>query len=221
MTEVNKELQELNDIEEGRIADLAEKPSDEVLNIANGVENMVKASELNSVLIDRLELKNIDDLKKIKLIKAADLAGDYKKQYEFLNDPRLDNITIAIVPKELWLKGKQPSESNAENDLILFNEEYFNGEDKVAWMVHEFAHCASFKDHPEDYNKMSSAFAYEGLGSKYPYPNNQVEAFTFKKQFEYLKQIGAQRDDIISMLKDDYEDEEDYIFFNKILDEVY
>ena len=155
-------------------------------------------------------IKDPNDIKKVKFMSGSDLVGEHKKQYEFLNDPRLDDVTIAVVPKELWIKGSQPSESHAEKGLILVNEDYFNGEDEIAWLVHELAHCAAFIDYPDDYERMSA-------GS---YPDNQVEAFTFKKQFEYLKQIGVKREDVVAMLKKDYKTEEDFQFFNRILDEV-
>lgn len=63
-------------------------------------------------------------------------------------------------------------------------------------------------------------FAFEDLETEYTYPNNPVEQFTFTKQFQYLKEQGKSREDVLKMLSHDY-NEEDFPFFNRLLDSVY
>lgn len=63
-------------------------------------------------------------------------------------------------------------------------------------------------------------FAFEDLKSKYKYPNNQVEEFTFTRQFQYLKDNGKTRKKIIELLKE-YYPKKDFAFFNRLLDRVY
>ena len=105
--------------------------------------------------------------------------------------------------------------------LILFNEDYFKGKDRIAWMVHELAHCLSFKDSSEDYQQRSRDLAYQDLESQYSYPNNQVERYAFKKQFEYLKRNGVNKEEILTILKEEYKDPEDFKFFERVLGEVF
>lgn len=199
------------------VKSISQKPHEEVVNIVERVDKSLKDNELRGFLVDYLELESPEEVGKIKILNVNDLAGEYREQYEFLNEPELADVDVVLVPKELWKKGGQPSESHAEKGLILFNREYFEGGDKIAWLVHELAHCLAFKNHPKDYDKMSKVFAYDDLDSEYSYPNNQVEAFTFRRQFEYLKQKGAKKEEIVLMLKEYYEDEEDFKFFDRIL----
>ena len=175
-------------------------------------------------LHEYLELKE-NDAEKIELLKAGDLEAGYKEQYKAMNDSRLENVNIAVVPDELWVKGSQPSESHAEKGLILMKQSYYETQEKpdeIAWMTHELAHCKNFLDSEseEEYQKNMQTFAYEDIKSEYPYPNNQVEKNTFTQQFDYLRERGKTRQDILKMLGNYYE-KEDFSFFDKILDEVY
>jgi len=63
-------------------------------------------------------------------------------------------------------------------------------------------------------------FAFEDLKTEYSYPNNPVEQYTFTKQFQYLKEQGKSREDVLAMISEHYE-EEDFPFFNRLLDSVY
>ena len=87
-------------------------------------------------------------------IKVANLPPQYQKGYDFINDPRLADITIGIVPDEAWEKGDQPSESDAEKGLILFKKSYYEGNDDIGWMVHELSHCQRYKNEPNTYQKI-------------------------------------------------------------------
>ncbi len=150
---------------------------------------------------------------------------NYQSQLETLDDDRLNDVTIAVIPDDLWSEKEQPSESSAENQLISIKQSYFEAQespDEIAWMIHELAHCQNFLDSnsPEDYQNNMRTFAYDDLDSEYSYPNNPVEKYTFTKQFQYLKQQNKSRDDILKMLGDHY-DKEDFPFFNKLLDDVY
>lgn len=89
-------------------------------------------------------------------------------------------------------------------------------------MLHELAHCKRFLDSnsPEVYQKDTQTFAFDDIKSKYPYPNNKVEEYAFAQQFEYLKSHGKIKEEITDLLREHYK-EEDFLFFNKILDKVY
>ena len=129
-----------------------------------------------------------------------------------------------VVPDDIWKKS-QPSESAGEHQLISFKESYFKNiekPDEIAWMLHELAHCKRFLDSEsaQVYQKDMGTFAFEDIGSKYSYPNNKVEQYTFSKQFDYLKNQGKIREEITRMLKKYYE-KEDFLFFDKLLDKIY
>ncbi|MFH1046698.1 MAG: hypothetical protein V1738_00180 [Patescibacteria group bacterium] len=158
----------------------------------------------------------------VELIGPESFPELYRKQFEFLNDERLKKIQLGIVPTESWHKGKQPSESHADRGLVLFSEDYFQGEDKSAWLAHELSHCAKFEDEKgsEGYQRASETPAFEDLAGEVPYPNNQVEQYAFSRQFEYLKQQGVEREEIRRMLEEHYE-EVDMPFFERLLERAY
>ncbi len=162
---------------------------------------------------------------KISLFKASNLPKNYQAQRDILHDKRLKNVNIAVVPDNLWTKGNQPSESSAEKQLILIKQSYFetqNNPDEIAWLCHELAHCQNFLDSksPEEYQANMRKVAFKDLKTEYTYPNNQVEQFAFSKQFQYLKKQGKSRDDILLMLSKHYQ-EEDFSFFDRLLDSIY
>jgi hypothetical protein len=180
--------------------------------------------DLRNYFHECLGLKE-NNVERIRLLKAKDLPKNYQAQREALHDKRLDGVTIAIVPDELWVKGGQPSESNAEKQLILIKQSYFEAQrnpDEIAWMIHELAHCQKFLDseNAEDYQKSTRTFAFADLQTEYSYPNNSVEQCSFTKQFKFLKAQGRGRKDILEML-DKYYQDEDLPFFNRLLDNVY
>jgi hypothetical protein len=164
--------------------------------------------------------ENQEDLEKVELFDVSKMPEHYQKQLKFLKDERLNDIVVAVVPKELWRKSSQPSESDAAHGMVLFRQDYWNGPDNIAWMTHELAHCSKFKDEPEQYQKDSQTFAFDDLGSKYTYPNNKVEEFTFSRQFEYLKEQGMSKEQIVEGLKEEY-DEEDFKLLNRLLERVF
>jgi hypothetical protein len=168
---------------------------------------------------------------RIKLLKAGDLPEDYQAQRKTLDDQRLDSVTIAVVPDDLWIKGGQPSESDAENQIILIRQSYFEAQgkpeagekpDEIAWMIHELAHCENFLNSAsaEDYEKNRLEFAFPDLKTEYSYPNNPVEQYAFTEQFQFLKQQGKSREDIMKLLSEYYH-EEDFPFFDRLLDGIY
>ncbi|HBX16411.1 MAG: hypothetical protein UU69_C0032G0004 [Candidatus Magasanikbacteria bacterium GW2011_GWA2_41_55] len=169
-----------------------------------------------------IEQKNAE---RIKLLKTKDLPKNYQAQRGFFHDERLDGVTLAVIPDDLWVKGSQPSESSAEKELILIKQSYFEAQenpDEIAWLLHELAHCQNFLDFasPEEYqaNMQKSAFGDLKIGNRYP--NNPVEKFAFTKQFQYLKEQGKSRENIAVMLSG-YYNEEDFPFFNKLLDDIF
>ncbi|MBU0982206.1 hypothetical protein KKC94_05960, partial [Patescibacteria group bacterium] len=189
-----------------------------------GLEHSPEQSGIKQHLREYLGLKE-GAVERIRLLKAKDLPENYQAQREALHDERLDGVTIAVVPDDLWVKGSQPSESSAENQLILIKQSYFEAQenpDEIAWLCHELAHCQNFLDSasPDEYQGNMQRFAFEDLKTEYTYPNNPVEQFTFTKQFQYLKEHGKSREDVLKMLSHDY-NEEDFPFFNRLLDSVY
>lgn len=187
-------------------------------------ENPSLNKDPQQYLKNYLELRD-RDIERIDLLKARDLPENYQKQFKTFNDKRLDNINIAVVPDDLWLKGSQPSESDAENNIVLIKQSYFennNNSDEIAWMTHELAHCQVFLDTEslKDYQEDMKRFAFNDLYSEYPYPNNLVERITFTKQFQFLKDEGRSREDVVKMISNFYNDE-DLDFFDKILDSIY
>lgn len=181
-------------------------------------------TDVKHYLRQYLEL-NEDSAEKIKVLKTKDLPQNYQAQRQTFNDKRLDDVNIAIIPDDLWVKGSQPSESDAENNLILIKQSYFEtreNPDEIAWMVHELAHCQNFMNskNKADYQKKMGTIAFEGLKMEYSYPNNLVEQETFTKQFQFLKEQGREREDIIKMVSEYYH-EEDFPFFDKLLNNIY
>jgi hypothetical protein len=181
-------------------------------------------SELQQYLKDYLNLDSPEKMESIKFVEAKDLAGEYGEQYKFLNDERLANTIIAIVPDQLWIKGQQPSESDAKRGLILFREGYLNNprqqtKDRIAWMSHELGHVQRFKNNGAAYKSDTETVAFDDIGFE-TYPNNKVEEHAFTRQFEYLKSQGVTKDQIFEMLKGDYEGE-DFKFFGKLLDKTF
>jgi len=150
--------------------------------------------------------KDIDpaEAENIPLINIENLPPQYKEQIDLLRDPRLSSTLVAVVPEKIWAKSKQPSESNAENDLVLFRADYLGSKDEIAWMSHELAHCLRFKDTPEQYQADSQIPAFDDVKSEHLYPNNKVEEYAFRRQFKFLKQKGLSREQIIEKLKADY-----------------
>ncbi|OGZ34156.1 MAG: hypothetical protein A2Y98_02375 [Candidatus Portnoybacteria bacterium RBG_19FT_COMBO_36_7] len=172
---------------------------------------------------ERFEIDD-EEAEKIELFEAESLSEHYKRQYEALNDKKLENVKILVVPDDVWQKS-QPSESAADKQLVSFKESYFKNiekPDEIAWMLHELAHCKRFLDSEssEAYKKDNQTFAFNNIKSEYTYPNNKVEEYAFSQQFEYLKNQGKTRQEIAEMLKEYYK-EDDFLFFNKILDKTY
>jgi hypothetical protein len=95
-------------------------------HIPSSVDKSKEAGDLDlkKNLSEGLNLKD-NSLDQIKLLTAKDLPENYQAQFKALNDDRLGNVNIAVVPDDLWIKGEQPSESNAEKNLILVKQSYF------------------------------------------------------------------------------------------------
>ncbi len=167
--------------------------------LAKEAERQQRIMELKKYLTEYLGLKSPEQANEIKFVSAEKLSGNHKEQYDFLLDKRLADVQIAVIPDDLWVKGDQPSESDAENNLVLFKESVFSGDDAAAWMTHEFGHCQKLKDTDvEQYRKDSEA----------GYPDNEVERHAFKKQFEFLKSGGVTKEQILKLLEEWYEGEE-------------
>ncbi len=171
-----------------------------------------------------LELRSDQDVESLRFETAGGLTGEYADQFKFMNDPRLADTMIAVVPDRLWVKGSQPSESSADRDLILVREGYLNDpskekQDEVAWMTHELGHIPRGRDVGGRYAAESEekAFADLDVGT---YPNNKVEEHAFGRQFQYLRAKGVPRERVAELLKGEY-GPEDFKFLDRLLDRVY
>jgi len=210
----------MNDIEKG-IPPMEQSPK---IRASLGSERADTVKDLQQHLQRYLNLKE-GAVERIGLLKAKDLPKNYQAQREALHDERLDGVTIAVVPDDLWVKGSQPSESSAEKQLILIKQSYFEARenpDEIAWMIHELAHCQNFLDSEsaEAYQKNTQTFAFDDLKTEHSYPNNPVEQRAFTKQFKYLKEQDKSRENVLAMLSEHY-DKENFPFFNRLLDSVY
>lgn len=181
---------------------------------------------IRSHLVDYLELKSPEDAERIGFVRAAELPGEFGEQFRFLDDGRLAETLVAVVPDDLWHKGGQPSESMAERGTVLVRGGYFGGEreaekDPSAWMTHELAHCQRFADleDEDEYGRESGTPAFSGLGPD-TYPNNKVEEHAFGRQFAYLKEKGIERDQVADLLREHY-GPEGFLFLDRILDRVF
>lgn len=189
-----------------------------------GLEQVPEQDGVKQYLQEYLDIEQ-KNTERIELLKAKNLPGHYQAQREALHDERLDGVTIAVVPDDLWVKGSQPSESSAERQLISIKQSYFEAQensDEIAWLCHELAHCQNFLDSesPEEYQGNMQKFAFEDLKTEYTYLNNPVEQYAFTKQFQYLKEQGRSREDALAMISK-YYDKDDSPFFNRLLDSVY
>ncbi len=81
-----------------------------------GLEGLGEESdEINEYLSQHLGLEETD-AERITLMRAANLPKQYQSQLEFFHDERLDEVTVAVVPDDLWHKGSQPSETDGKID---------------------------------------------------------------------------------------------------------
>jgi hypothetical protein len=63
--------------------------------------------------------------------------------------------------------------------------------------------------------------AFVDIASEYTYPNNKVEEYAFSRQFESAKQAGISKEEILRLLHKNYQDEKDFLFFNRLLNNIY
>ena len=196
--------------------DLQEKQKQEDANKLAEVRDQIqenKPEELNVILLHLLDYFGLkeNDLEKIIIITANESPADYQAQLKFLNDSRLNNVKIAIVPDNLWVKGSQPTESTAEMSLITVKQSYFESQqntDEVAWILHELAHCQKLFN----YNGTDEYIQQTQKG----YPDNPIERYAFGKQFQFLKEQGKSKDEILNLIKKYYPDQ-DIPFLDEVL----
>jgi hypothetical protein len=198
------------------------KKASEIIAEQEAEEKRLK--EIRASLIGYLKDFTEANMPKIEFMYAESLPGKLKDQYQFMNDIRLAKVVIAIVPDEHWHKGaSQVSESDGERQFIKIRTGYLEDAEQLnqtGWAVHELAHCQVYLNNPRDYYENSGTLEFDDIGDKIPYPNNRVEAKTFAKQFAYLKSQGLSRAEIIAMLQEAYTDENDFVFFNRLLDKL-
>jgi hypothetical protein len=155
----------------------------------------------------------------IKVISLEELPESWQDQMEDVPEA-LENTKVGIIPEDKWIKGDQPTESHAEKGLILVRDNYLRTEDAIAWLTHELSHLETYAMKPEKYEDKQTEQAFPELETETTYPNNPVEAEAFAKQFAFLQEQGLSRPDIEELVKAYYQDEEDWPFFEKLLDEM-
>lgn len=175
-------------------------------------------------LQDYLNLSD-SQLGELDLLKVKEVGAEYHDQIKGFSDDRIKNIELVIVPDKMWHKGSQESESDPAKNLILFKKSYFENKDKpdeIAWLSHEFAHCQEFLNsiNPQDYEDKMNIPAYFSINTEFTYPNNLIEREAFLRQFQFLKEKGKSRIEILDLISN-YYSHEDLTFFEKVLDEIY
>lgn len=123
----------------------------EAIRIRCSLDRPAKLLKIKEHLTEYYGINNSAILERLQYIEAINLPSQYQESFDFLEDERLSGTMVIIVPDELWVKGDQPSESSAENDIILFKQSYFESSDNIGWMVHELAHCQKYKNTTEAY----------------------------------------------------------------------
>lgn len=182
--------------------------------------------DIQEYLADFLRQNGVEK-PEVKIITINELPETYKNQFEFFNDERLKNIHIALVPNF-----RKISESHADRQLIVFKKEYFEEKentDRIQWLAHELGHCQKFLDSPSTKEKSQKDKYFEDMQtpafadilSEHMYPNNKVEEHAFFKQFESAKKAGVGKKEILRLLRKNYQDEKDFLFFNRVLDKIY
>jgi hypothetical protein len=125
-----------------------------------------------------------EGIEQISLLNASEVPLRFQNQLRVLNDERVYALTVAVVPDVLWEKN-QPSESSAENNVVLVKQEYWKGNDEINWLSHELAHCLRYLNDPKVYQQDSEEPAFVDIQGD-TYPNNKVEEYAFSRQFESL-----------------------------------
>lgn len=182
-----------------------------------------KPDDLRNYLDNYLRDNGIE-APEIKIIAHGEMPDDFRRQYEDFNDPRLDNVRIAVIPK-FW----KISESHADKQIILFSTEYLGREDKMKWLTHELAHCQKFLDielkdglsKKEAYERGMNTPAFPDITTEDNYPNNIVEEYAFAKQIEALRKAGVSQEEALAMFEDYYQDEKDLVFINRVIKKIY
>ncbi|MFZ1627037.1 MAG: hypothetical protein WAT81_04510 [Candidatus Moraniibacteriota bacterium] len=167
--------------------------------------------------------------KGIKLLRGDELPTFFKRQFEFFQNQELATVVVAVVPDTLWNKS-QPTESDAENGVILVSQRYFalaDGEDRkedevwqteLGWLSHEYGHCEKYLLDKEQYAKQAELQAYPDIAVAV-YPNNQNEVHAFRRQFAWLRSQGKTEEEILDVLKKEYAPEET-VFFKRVMEEA-
>ena len=187
-------------------------------------------NDLRQYLNHYLELDSKEKLDSLRLYEQSDLPTIFLEGLAYLDDPRLENVRVVVVPDNIWAKGARISEYHENHNLILVKAKYFNDpelEKAEGWYVHELGHATCFADikgetldeRIKKYRRELEIQAFD-LESLVGYPNTKVEELAFDKQFSYLKSQGVLREEIVEFLSPHY-DEEDFQFLDKILNKVF
>jgi len=98
--------------------------------------------------------------------------------HKFLSETKIVVDDSTFPPQKI-----DPTQYDAENDIILVKSSYDTVKDPAGWMVHEKVH-AKLKDTPDDGKR---------------YPTNSIEKAAYTTQFQYLKQKGYTFDQIFTI----------------------
>lgn len=88
------------------------------------------------------------------------------------------DLPIVIIPKKDWQQGKKdPTEFDADHDVVRIRGDYDYKKDPTGWMRHEMMH-----------HKLHHTKGWKDDGKEYPYNSTEVQAYT--NQFKHLKKKG-------------------------------
>ena len=192
----------------------------ELTNVSCAPSFEIRKRAANEYLKGRFFAGNPEAVEQVSIIDTGNVPERYRAQIDFQRDPVAPIPLIAVIPNAVWQKS-QPTESSAEHNLVLFRADYWEEGDDIAWMTHELGHCERFQTQPAEYTKDQQEFAIGTIVSEHPYPNNKVEEYAFTKQFNFLRQKGTTRAEVLKLLETYYSEPSDFAFFNELLDRVY
>lgn len=144
------------------------------------------------------------------------------QEFNYINNPLLNNVVIFIVPNEYFtFKGKHTSEAHYEQKLVLCNNYYIErGNDPSASFIHNLAHILQYHTiGAQLFEKYRGEKVYKDIDTLYP--NNKIELYAFSMQLRYLYNKGIASEVFLNNMKQ-YSDEPcREIFYKRLISHIY
>ena len=142
-------------------------------------------------------------IKKLQIL-SSELSSDYLC---FISCLGFSMPNISLVISSRWPKDElQPTKSHLAKDIVYVKQEYYESNDRCAWIVHEIGHFIFYK--------------CCGRVLDDEYPRNGEELFPFGLQFLYLKSKGVKKDEILSMIARCYSEKEALVY-SQVFSEIW